>query len=270
MYELEKSHFQQIEHLIDRPKCNNEFLCVIDGYNNGSIFVDDAIAPKTALVWSNGVQGFGVLGDVISENFTKTFPTFLDEHLIPYLKNRKIDTFEVNCINDSINESFLNLLAEKRPYSWEQYIYIYEKDSMKSYDDYHREKIFEVNHKLLSSGIDITLIKDTINQYWGSIDKYLSESKAIGYCIVQDNKVVSLCYTSFLSDEYNEIGIETLSEYRQKGYAEAAAYHTVKKLLSINETPYWDCTTTNIGSYKVAEKIGFTRKTAYKCFGLVL
>ena len=117
-------------------------------------------------------------------------------------------------------------------------------------------------------GINTDLIKETINQYWYSIDEFLLSG--IGYCCIEDNIVVSLSYSSFISESYYEIGIETLSNYRRKGYAYAAAYAVLEKILLRGMVPFWECSSNNAASVSTADKLGFRKKLVYKCFGFNL
>jgi len=71
MYELEKAEYGKINSMLDRDTICNAFLAVINGYNPGTIFVDNKTTPLTALVWSKGLAGFGVVGSILSESFTK-------------------------------------------------------------------------------------------------------------------------------------------------------------------------------------------------------
>ena len=63
----------------------------------------------------------------------------------------------------------------------------------------------------------------------------------------------------YLSDEVQEIGINTLSDYRGKGYATIACQGSVNEIIKSGKVPQWSTTITNIASQKLAEKLGFVK-----------
>jgi hypothetical protein len=63
----------------------------------------------------------------------------------------------------------------------------------------------------------------------------------------------------FMSDCVQEIGINTLKEYRGKGFAKTACISMIKELLSKNICPIWSTGIGNIVSDKLAHSIGFEK-----------
>ena len=151
MYELDKIDFTKIKTMVDREISSNAFLAVIDGYSPGAIFVDNKNNPLTALVWSKGVAGFGVIGNSLSESFTKNFMPFVDEFIIPFLRKQGHTHFEVNCINETLNNSFAELISIKHPHNWEQNLYKFYSDNMANSSLEKRKCVHMVNRELLSS-----------------------------------------------------------------------------------------------------------------------
>lgn len=84
------------------------------------------------------------------------------------------------------------------------------------------------------------------------------------YGIYKDNSLV--CVTGapdipFMEGIITEPGVDTLEEYRRKGYAQAVCTEYIKHAISRNEVPIWSCWYNNFASYNLAEKLG------YKQFG---
>jgi len=265
MYALEKAEYGKINSMVDRDTICNAFLSVIDGYNPGTILVDNKATPLIALVWSQGIAGFGVIGQILSASFVKSFMPFVDGVLTPFLQKQGHTCFEVNCINETLNSSFAELISVKSPYQWEQKLYTLDIHDKTNGIHEKRESVHVVNHELLSTSVNTKLIKDTINQYWRSIDEFLLSG--IGYCCIKDNIAVSFSYSGFISESYYEIGIETLSDYRRKGYAYAAAYAVLEEIPLRGKIPFWECSADNVASVNTAEKLGFREKLVYTCFG---
>ena len=94
--------------------------------------------------------------------------------------------------------------------------------------------------------------------------EYFEEMIAEGLCvgIYEDGKIV--CCTDapmmpYLADQTQEIGVNTLPAYRQKGYAASACRQVVANILENNKVPIWSTTGNNQGSQKLAERVGFKK-----------
>jgi len=81
----------------------------------------------------------------------------------------------------------------------------------------------------------------------------------LGYAAVVHNQVVCWCTAEYLSAERCGIGIETVAAYERRGVATATAAQFVQLCLERGMTPFWECRANNIGSIRVAEKVGFAR-----------
>jgi hypothetical protein len=100
----------------------------------------------------------------------------------------------------------------------------------------------------------------------GWLEEYfisISDNKRC-YGIYKDNNLV--CATGapdipFMEGIITEPSIDTLKEYRSRGYAQAVCAEYLKNATSRNEVPIWTCWHSNVASYRLAEKLG------YKFFG---
>lgn len=82
-------------------------------------------------------------------------------------------------------------------------------------------------------------------------------------CGVFDNGMLVSCTDTpdmpYLSDKVQEIGINTLREYRGRGYAAAACSLCAENIIANGKCPQWSCAYDNIASARLAEKIGFVQ-----------
>lgn len=62
----------------------------------------------------------------------------------------------------------------------------------------------------------------------------------------------------YMAEEVQEIGINTLHEYRGHGYASAACSKCIQEIFNHHKIPMWSTGIDNIASRKLAEKLGFT------------
>lgn len=63
----------------------------------------------------------------------------------------------------------------------------------------------------------------------------------------------------YMHDKVQEIGINTLSEYRGKGYAKAVTLSCLKAILEKGKCPQWSCSATNMSSEILAYRVGFRK-----------
>jgi len=69
--------------------------------------------------------------------------------------------------------------------------------------------------------------------------------------------IVYWCTAEYVSERMCGIGIETIENYQNQGIASATAAHFINECLRRQVTPHWECDQQNIGSKRVAEKVGF-------------
>lgn len=91
--------------------------------------------------------------------------------------------------------------------------------------------------------------------FWENEDDFLKNG--IGFSLFYKNKLASTAYSSFIHDTKLELGIETVEGFRGKGFAEQTCSTLIDYCVDNNFEPVWACRLENIGSYKLAKKIGF-------------
>ena len=81
--------------------------------------------------------------------------------------------------------------------------------------------------------------------------------KGAGFSMVIDGQPVCTAYSAYIFEGLLELGIETLPQYRGKGYALFACAALIDFCLENNFTPVWSCRFENTASYNLAQKLGF-------------
>ena len=69
--------------------------------------------------------------------------------------------------------------------------------------------------------------------------------------------MAACAFSSGVSKDYVDIGVETAEECRGKGYGKIVAYAMVKEILRRGKLPVWDCDTRNEASMRLACSVGF-------------
>ena len=95
---------------------------------------------------------------------------------------------------------------------------------------------------------------------FGCPDESVQDGTAFG--VITDGKLVarsSVVPTPEATGKYVLAwpGVETLSDYRRRGYAKAVVSGTTETLLAQGITPAYDCAITNVGSESTARSLGY-------------
>ncbi|HQV64459.1 MAG TPA: GNAT family N-acetyltransferase [Anaerolineales bacterium] len=112
-------------------------------------------------------------------------------------------------------------------------------------------------------------LKEEMTSERPSVDDFLS--KSFGVCAIHENELAGWCLSEYNADGRCEIGIETTSDYRQRGIATALTLAFLEHAFShgIKEVG-WHCFKRNESSAKTARKAGFDKVCDYKSFIVIL
>jgi len=91
--------------------------------------------------------------------------------------------------------------------------------------------------------------------FWDNADHFYN--KGIGFSLFYDDKLASTAYSAFILGDKLELGIETIEEFRGKGFAQYTCSALIDYCLENNYEPVWACRLENAGSYRLAQKLGF-------------
>lgn len=121
MLELSQQDFIEVKPLLTGALIHPEILSIIEGNNPGWIFVDQLVTPKSALVWSKGMQGFYIIGDHTNEIFIKSLDSYVSSHIAPRMKKLGLEYFEVSGQHDEWNLALM--FPSRKLYPFEQMVF---------------------------------------------------------------------------------------------------------------------------------------------------
>lgn len=268
IYELNKSQFKNISPLLVGNRCNIEIKAVVELNNPGWIFVDNIREPKTALVWSKGIQGFYFVGDEGNPELNDYINDYIDIIIRPRARKLGFNWFECSGISSKWEESIESIFQKRKLHKYYQYVYRF-KDFQLDFSDIRplndRYDVRRVDRELIEGDYDNKdFLLSEIQLFWSSVEDFLQ--RGVGFCIVDDKMIISRCISSFVSEDIHAIGIETLKEYRKKGLAKRSVAELLKSLKDKNLEPYWDCMKTNVASASLAESVGFSKAFEYALY----
>ena len=266
IYEIDYCDYYKVSYLIEDVENFPEVHAIIDNNNPGKIYVDDKHKPRSALVWNQGIQGFYFIGDDNNDNFLKYINEHIKDKIINELIDKEINWFEISGVNIKWEPRIEELFKERGVKYGYQLVYGLNKNRF----TYEAHLINEFDIRKVNKGTfeaeirNLDFVISELELFWGTIDNFLDNG--ICYYAIEDNKIVSICYSGFKAGKTQTIGIETLEEYKRRGYAYALASKYIEDCYRQDIIPYWDCSEDNISSKKLAEKLGFERRDQYRCY----
>ncbi|KWX77598.1 GNAT family N-acetyltransferase [Paenibacillus jilunlii] len=103
--------------------------------------------------------------------------------------------------------------------------------------------------------------------FWRDEEHFVAEGA--GYSILEDGGVASTAFSSCITADQLEIGIETAEASRGKGYAFTVCAALIDYCLDHRLEPVWACRLENQGSYHLAQKLGFKPSLTLPYYRLV-
>lgn len=203
----------------------------IDTFNFGiqKLFAD-VIYPRAL---AEGLEGFGLYYDV---------PAW----------ERKVDAILKN--KEKIHASREFYACKKLKYKWQDFL-----------PEGFQLKMVDTDLFAMPNLKHLDTLKEEMTSERPSVDDFLA--KSFGVCAIYENELAGWCLSEYNSDKRCEIGIETTSEYRQRGIGTALTLAFLEHAFShgIKEVG-WHCFKRNEPSAKTALKAGFEKVCDYKSF----
>ena len=129
IYELDKSQFYKVSHLLVGDLVNIEIKGVVQGFNPGWVFVDNIDTPKTAMIWSKAIDGFYFVGDENNIEFNSSINKYIDSEISPRAKVLGLESFEFSGTSPKWDVIFEELFKCRKLNRSKQLTYKYARDN---------------------------------------------------------------------------------------------------------------------------------------------
>ena len=264
--ELTFQEFENVRSLFKGFDYSLSIRAVLDGGNPGRIFVDDSVNPRLALALT--IEGYLLAGDPSDPELRESMRQFFQDSIFTgqvYLDDNEtlslalhppewadylpklIPTHEVEALPR------YHYLCTELDYAWRDHL-------SKGYN------VHQIDRTLLDDNlrddpdglIDIEIIRIA----WGSVDNFLE--RGAGFVVKYGSAIVARCTADCRSGDQIDIGVETSPIHRRKGLASIVVAATLEYCFQKGYRKIgWHCNTSNLGSWKTAEKVGFKRQGEY-------
>lgn len=259
IYKLTPDKYEEVRPLFEELEWNLIVTAVFEETCPGDIYVDNCENPRTALIVSP--EGYYLAGYAHDDEFNRELTQLFDEKIIPEKIKGGEENISLNYSPPIWEDKIGIILGDKAPVKVHGYYYRFEKLRV----DW-REMIppgfsmVQIDEDLLRR-TDLKNIGEVLHwvrKKWNSAEDFLE--RGFGFCLLCEDTIVSWCLADCVSGNRCEIGVETDEDYQRRGFATATVAAAVEYCLSQRFTEIgWHTGTTNVGSYKTAEKVGFER-----------
>ncbi|WDV48077.1 GNAT family N-acetyltransferase [Clostridiaceae bacterium M8S5] len=272
IYELNKREYPKIKPLLQSMNCEDHSVlnAIIEGNNRAKVFVDNIEKPKTALVWAVFCMYY-FIGDSDNLEFNNYLYSFVTEKLGTENLSMGASTFVYTLLEEEgWKETVDTIFRDKYPLTGFRQELNFNKRKYKRISSVNELPkgyyVKKIDKELLDNDTEETISVD-ISDFWNSNEEFLE--KGIGFCLINEGRIVSSCSSCYVSKKGYEIVINTYDEEnRNKGFATAVALEFLDYCVSNGITPHWGAYATNDSSIALAEKLGFEKaeKNIYREF----
>lgn len=272
---LPKSNYKKAAESIKNAAINTLFAeAVIEQKINGEIYVDNIEEPKTFYI----IHPYGMtllVGDSENKEFNNQFkdyalnsnkarhkPEWMQAY--PYTWDKVLselfgDRLIASSENTEQNLSGVIELNTRVNFKFDQDKFIAS-----------RKPVIENDIKIIRTDSEVfrNMPGSVVPAYfWETEEDFLNNG--VGFSLYYKNKLASTAYSSCINTSQLELGIETVPEFRGKGFAQYVCQALIDYCIEHQFEPVWACRLENTGSYKLAQKIGFvpTIELPYYIFG---
>ncbi len=231
---------------------------VAAGNTPGEIWVDDAGAPRSALLWDRG-HSLYLLGDAANERFVDAAAQWIAGELLPQGAVRGLGIFKLYRSDDAWMAHYDLLFPSLALRRMERSLFVLAPDGPlpPAPDLPAGLKLRAIDAALLAEAglahrADLT---GEIASCWPSVERFLAHG--FGVCALEGTTIAGWCTGETVSATRCGAGIETVEAYQQRGIGAALAAAWARHCQARGLTAWWDSWRANTPSVRVAEKSGF-------------
>jgi len=239
-------------------------LSLLQGYQSGDIWVDSKEDPEFCMFWHR--CGFAYLSGEVDVEILEEIKDKMYHPLFGH-SDRLVLLTEKDKIVDKI------MLSDNR---------IIKKERARFRFNGHKYRAIDTNQMKIGDGFDsldrftLQVIDDSNydglvgkvvpNFSWESKEQFLKNG--FGFCLLRDGRMISCAFSAAISNEYVDIGVETIEGFRHKGYGKVVAFAMIREILNRKQIPVWQCNYENEHSIMLANWLGFELTEKYYMYCL--
>lgn len=270
--EIDRSQFSLVSPLLGVPTYLSLYS-IINGKSSGRVWVNNTPSTSSAFVWDLTNGFVFVLGKPNSRINFREMNLFLREELVPTARKLGYARLNTILLFDHTNAETCELL-ERLSANTEEMLHFRlegnDKQRVQNTDVPHGFELVMIDEDVLSNTklANIEEIGRCITACWQDLGRYFKEG--IGFVILRENAAVSWCSTDYVVSGKCDLYVETVETCRQKGFGTIVTSACVKECLNRRLEINWHCWQQNIGSIRLARKIGFSQRPNLTVYAISL
>lgn len=260
---LSKSSYKKAAEAIKNVAINTLFAeAVIAQKINGKIYVDNIEKPKTFYI----IHPYGMtllLGNSTNKEFNNQFKDYALN--VDSTRHEPEWMQAYPAIWDSVlSELFGDRLIASSENKQQNLSGIVELNTRVNFK-FDQDKFIASRKPVIDNDIKIVRTDGEVFRnmpgsvvpayFWETEEDFLTNG--VGFSLYYKNKLASTAYSSCINPSQLELGIETVPEFRGKGFAQYVCQALIDYCIEHQFEPVWACRLENTDSYKLAQKLGF-------------
>jgi len=196
-----------------------------------------------------------------------TMSQMIKDQFIPEGTKRRLGMFKVYYTSEFGKSRIAGLFNHMPLIEAERSLYVFPNENILNNKNliptgFH---VQQIDKNLLSSNLkNIQDVISEIESCWNTLKHFLD--KGFGFCLLNNNEVACWCTAEYVSDGRCGIGIETVEQFMNRGFATLTTNAFLEYCVSNQIAAHWDSWKANLPSIKVAEKVGFKKELDYSVF----
>lgn len=271
---LAQEDFNRVLEPLQKVSINNLFArSVVERHVRGKVYVDDLIAPQTYYV----VHPYGMsllFGRHDSSSFNETFRGYCLNTDQTRQQPEWMQAFgsEWHSVLEDLFQEKILLSSENTAGITQGIVELNTRVNFK----FHLPDYLVIKSNYQPADIRIVPTHQEIFNtlqgsvvplhFWDTAEDFLK--RGAGFSVYYKDQLASTAYSSFVHENQFELGIETVEDFRGKGFAFHACMALLDYCQKNNYEPVWACRLENVGSYRLALKLGFKPSVTIPYFRL--
>lgn len=262
MEEISKHRIEEYVRYFPGPQPGMVLASVVEGNTQAQLWcTSQPDNHAVCLLWDKGNNVFYLSGQLVLSDTVKDLASLIQTYVKEKAIKERLIYFKVKALSSSLENSITDIFQNIPLHKTDKLFYTFRAEKIEAIPSpgvegvrYHpieagilEEGRFENSHH----------VRSEIEWMWPSLERFLE--KGFGTAAVIGARIIGWCTAEYVSRSKCGIGIEVMDDFQNKGIATATAVHFLERCLDQNIVAHWECDKDNIGSVRVAEKVGFEK-----------
>lgn len=262
MEEISKHRIEEYVRYFPGPQPDMVLASVVEGNTQAQLWcTSQPDNHAVCLLWDKGNNVFYLSGQLVLSDTVKDLASLIQTYVKEKAIKERLIYFKVKALSSSLENSITDIFQNIPLHKTDKLFYTFRAEKIEAIPSpgvegvrYHpieagilEEGRFENSHH----------VRSEIEWMWPSLERFLE--KGFGTAAVIGARIIGWCTAEYVSRSKCGIGIEVMDDFQNKGIATATAVHFLERCLDQNIVAHWECDKDNIGSVRVAEKVGFEK-----------